>query len=92
MSNATSDKPNLFRKKISANQLLRLSSARPIGRAPRWLLHVHLQFSLTNTQPHDILILLGWQQSHFVFFMIFKASLFIQITNINQLCINYFVR
>ena len=31
-------------------------------------------------------LLLGWQQSHFVFFfMIFKANLLIQITNINQL-------
>ena len=26
------------------------------------------------------------------FFMIFKASLLIQITNINQLCIDHFVR
>ena len=37
-----------------------------------------------------VIKLLGWQQSHFVF-MIFKASLLIQITNINQLCINHFV-
>ena len=31
---------------------------------------------------------LGWQQSHLVFFfMIFKANLLIQIIKINQLCI-----
>ena len=39
-----------------------------------------------------ILNLMGWQQSYFAFFvMIFKPSLLIQITNINQLCIDYFV-
>ena len=36
--------------------------------------------------------LFSWQQSRFVFFMIFKASLLIQVTNIHQLCIDHFVR
>ena len=41
----------------------------------------------------DKLYILSWQQIHFVlFFMIFKASLLIQITNINQLSIDHFVR
>ena len=39
------------------------------------------------------IMILSWQHSHFVFFfMIFKASLLIQITNIDQLCIDHFVR
>ena len=42
---------------------------------------------------HEVRTLLCWQQSYFVFFlMIFKLSSLIQITNINQLCINHFVR
>ena len=55
--------------------------------------------SIGSTLRHERLsgkilerIVLGWQQSHSIFSMIFKASSLIQITNINQLCIDHFVR
>ena len=46
----------------------------------------------SGTIKVNIAVLLSWQQSHFVLFMISKASLLIQTTNINQLCIDLFVR
>ena len=55
------------------------------------LLKKKLTSNIKNTWEASTL--LGWQQSHLVFFfMIFKASLLIQITNINQLYIDHFVR
>ena len=50
-----------------------------------------LSFINSEDSLYNFLIeLLGWQQSHFVFFTIFRASLLIQITNINHFCIDHF--